>query len=150
MALTGVKRDHNVPFIGPRARYSIIGSNPNWIIQKMATGETFDGLRPEQTAVGADDLDPDVTAGQVEWAELTKGGLFDLLGNAKQALVIEALENVGGATFEIVAGDGTTVLRLGPTTFPSRIAPGEYLRFTGGAAAARVAVLARIDSVRMI
>ena len=130
-----------VAFIGPRSRYNIVGVNNTWLRQLG----TLDGKRPRTAELDADELDPVVSAGQALWANLTEGGLFSLLGDMKQALVLEAV--VADGTFQIVAKDGTTVLRPGPTTFPAKIAPGEYLRFSSGT---RAEVLVRIDGVRVL
>lgn len=150
MPLKNVKRDGNVPFIGPRSRYSIIGVKTTAISQKMAAGESFDGNRPQTQSKNADELDPFVKAGSARWEELIEGGLFDLLGNRLEAITVEHVENPAGATLEIVARDGTTVLRQVPSETPFQLAPGEVLRATGGSDGGEVKFFARIQGNRIL
>ena len=143
-----------VPFIGPRARYNILGVNPSWIIHQMAAGSSFNGEAPRTAAIVADDLDPAISAGKAEFGDttvgLTEGGLFTLLGNYKQHVEILAIDDTsGGSTKNIVADDGTTVLRAVPAA-PFKLSPGEYLKITGGATGAKYAVLAKIDGERIL
>jgi hypothetical protein len=126
------KADNNVPFIGPRARYNIVGVKPTWIVQKMKAGSTFNKARPATATKTADQLDPVVSAGLVKWEELTSGGLFDLLANRKEAVVVEKTVAVGSPTVDIVALDGTTKLRDVVITSSFILSPGEMLRTDGG------------------
>lgn len=140
-----LKADGNVPFIGPRARYRVLAITPTWVIQEG----TLDGARPATASLTADELDPVVTAGRAIWSSLTAGGLFDLVGKRKEALIIEKIELDGGA-MTIVAEDGTTLLRPGPMNVndvPFKMAPGETLRVIGGAFAR---FLMRIDADRIL
>jgi len=145
MALQNVKADGNVPFIGPRGRFRVLNLTSTWLVQEG----TLDGKRPRTASLTADELDPVVTAGRAEWKSLTEGGLFDLAGNHKEAVVLEAMQ-IDGVTVSIVALDGTTVLRPGPVndnSFPFKMAPGEMIRVSGGAFAR---FLARIDAQRIL
>jgi hypothetical protein len=137
-----------VPMRPNRSYVNPITVDPLKLVMKMATGSAFNGARPRTAALVADDVDPAVSAGRLFWDELTEGGLFDLLGNQKRALVLESVE-LDGTTFTIVDSSGNT-LRAGPSTFPAKVFPGEYLKFTGGSNGAQVEVVARRDGTKIL
>lgn len=136
------KADGNVPFIGPRARYKILSESLTWIYHRMAGGSALNGAAPRTASLTADETDPTVTAGKANYADLTEGGLFRLLGNYKKAIVVESVNNAAVATLTIVDKDGT-LLRAFPGTTPFNMAPGEYIKATGGSAGSYIGVLVR-------
>lgn len=142
------KADGNVPFIGPRARYSVLGLHPTWHVMKMAGGNSLDGGRPRTAALTEDQLDPVVTSGRAVWGSLTKGGLFDMLGKGKKPCIVEAIDNAATATGSIVDSAGNA-LRAVPTTLPFKLAAGEFLKYTGGTAASYIGILVRLDAERL-
>lgn len=138
------KADNNVPFIGPRSRYNVLTASPVWVYQRM-DGAGFTGEAPETPSVTANDLDPTVSAGLVEWTGLIKGGLFTAFYKAKKAFIIEATDVKAGVTLSIVRADAlTTPTRTFPTSFPAKIAPGEIIRATGGDSTAYAGFLVRL------
>lgn len=149
MSLQNVKADGNVAFRPNRAYYNVIGMNTTLLSQKMASGQSFSGVRPSTVGVSEDDLDPVVSAGRAKWEELQFGGLFDLLGNRKQPLVIESVTNLGAAVLTLVDKD-SNLIRSFPTTFPAKVSPGEYIRAIGGATGSEVLIAARIDAARTL
>jgi len=140
--------DNFAPFIGPRSRYSIIGVTPTTITHKMSAGQSLNGAMPRTALTAPMETDPEVSAGMAVWSELIEGGLYDLLGSRKEALIIENVINTAGAAFTLVDKTGT-LLRSGPTTFPAVIAPGEILKFSGGTAGSLVSVIARVQGERI-
>lgn len=147
MALTGVKRDGNVPFIGPRARYNTLGVSPTWHYHKMGAGAALDGTAPRTATTAENDLDPAVSAGKAEWASLTKGGLFTMLGKAGKAVIVEAVDLSAGASLTVVNAAGAT-LRATPTA-PFKLAPGEFLKASGGSNGGYAGVLVRLEGERI-
>jgi hypothetical protein len=139
---------HNIPNIGPRSRYSIVGDDLSWCFQKMATGVVFDGKAPRTAAKNASELDPVVTGGQSIFENLTEGGLFTLLANAKKPLVVEDVYNPGSATVTLVSRDGS-VSRALPTA-PFKISPNEVIKAVGGTAGSKFGVLVRIDGEKQL
>jgi hypothetical protein len=126
----------NVPFIGPRSRYKVLGTQPTLLVHKMAAG-ALDGLRPETASLTPDNLDPAVSGGKALWDSLIHGGLFNFVG---KAVKVDSLST--GTTWTIV--EETTpntyvVTRVTPTVFPFRLSPNEKLQATGGATASVVA-----------
>lgn len=111
----------NVPFIGPRKRYSVINVNSSWVIQVMDNGANFDGTLPEILPSGTI-ADPAVSAGVAKWTALKKGGLFNWFDRRHAIVVEEVYELLGGAniTSKILRADGreedlpNTPFRLGP------------------------------------
>lgn len=124
----------NVPFLPGRSRYQIVGTKPTWVYHLG----TLNGAKPLQAGKTADEVDPVVSAGRVEYQSLTEGGLFSHLGNYNEALVVEAVDVSGSVT--LVTKDGTLV-RNAPTA-PFKVAPGEYLKVATGT---KAGFLVRID-----
>lgn len=136
--------DNNVPWIGPRARYSLIGSQPVWVYQRMNKTGGFTGVAPTTLTKTADELDPSSSAGLVEWTGLETGGLFTALYHARKPFILEAVDLKTDVTLSIVrAGALTTATRTFPTTFPAKIAAGEIIRATGGDTTAYAGLLIR-------
>ena len=131
--------DNNVPFIGPRSRYEVLGVQPTLLVHTMATGN-LDGNLPRTAAKTALELDPTVTAGKATWDDLTAGGLFNF---TKKAVIVEALST---GTWKIVDG-ALNVLRTTPTSLPFKLAPDEKLQVT---AVATAYVVARLDIQKCI
>ena len=134
----------NVPLIGPRSRYRILGLSAAWCLQKMATGSTFNGAAPRSASEDTDEIDPVVTGGQSLFDNLTEGGLFTLLASDKKPIVVDEVLNPGSATAVIISRDGLTT-RPFPTTTPFRVSPNEVIKVSGGTAASLFGVLVRID-----
>jgi len=155
MALQNVKPDGNVPFIGPRSRFSLTGFEPRWIFQTMFTSLQFDKKLARTASFLAPDLDPAVVAGKAEFKDLTEGGIFDTIATAKKAHVVEDIINPGSATLDIVrledlqsaqtGGDITTAptFRSVPGSFPFTLSPGETIRANSGTAANPLGIFIR-------
>ena len=140
---------NNIPIIGPRSRYSIVGDDLSWCIQKMATGVSFNGAAPRTATTDAENTDPEVSCGASIFKDLTQGGLFTLLANAKKPLVVESVLNPGSATVSLVSRDGLTT-RVIPTELPFKISPNEIIKVTAGATGALFGVLVRIDGEKIL
>lgn len=138
------KADGNVPFLGDgRARYNVLSSRQAmWVYHEMATA-ALTGEIPESASATAAEIDPLVTAGRSRWVSLTKGGLFSFVGNYRRPLICEAIDNGAGATLTLVKADGS-LSRTVPSA-PFVVAPGEYIKATGGSAPGKVGLLLRID-----
>lgn len=141
------KADGNVPFIGPRARYQILGLNLTWIYHRMTGGASLNGAAPKTATLTPDQVDPVVSAGKAEFASLTEGGLFTLLGNYKRPVLVESVNNAAGATLTIVDKAGAQ-LRTAPTA-PFKLAPGEYFKATGGSAGSYIGILVRDEGTEL-
>lgn len=142
------KADGNVPFIGPRSRYSLVGLNPTVLLHRMAAATDFAGDLPETASVTAANLDPAVSGGKALWASLNKGGLFPFTG---KPLVIESLLSKNcTATWTIVDSTGATI-RTTPSA-PFKLAPNERLKATstGASSGAEVGVVVRLDAQRVL
>lgn len=138
------KADNNVPWIGPRSRYNVLCATPVWNYQRMNNSGGFNDNPPEAPGQGPNVIDPVVTAGKVEWANLIKGGLFTSLYKAGKPFIIDAVDLGAGVTLTIVKASAPTVpTRTFPVTFPVRIAAGELLRAVGSANTAYAGVLVR-------
>ena len=127
------KADGNVPFIGPRARYSVVTTNPTWVLHKMAPGASLNGAAPKTATLQPKDVDPTVKAGMAQWDDLTEGGLFTLLAHEGQPIEVIDKMLPSGATAVIVGLDGTKLRDL-PATYPFRLGACEVLKISGGAA----------------
>ncbi len=141
-----------VPLIGPRSRYDIISArNSTWIYHRMKPGSTLNGAAPADPTHAAAEFDPAVSAGRAEFAGLSAGGLFTLLGNAKTGLIIDGVDNAAGATLSTVDKNGATVrVSLDPSKLPLHVSPAEYLKATGGSAGSYVGFLVRVDDVAIL
>lgn len=132
-----------LPLIGPRGRVKVLGETPTWVSQTMVNPETFTGNAPATATVAAEDLDPTITAGRAVYADLTEGGLFDILAKAGKAYVIEDISNAGNAALTIVR-PGTSESRPFPADqLPVRCGPGECPKALNGVTATPVAFLVR-------
>lgn len=137
------KADNNVPWIGPRSRYSVLTATPTWLYHRMDSA-VFTGVAPATPSATADNLDPTSSAGLVEWTGLSLGGLFTALYKAKRPFILEAVDASAGVSFSIVrAGALTTPTRTFPTTFPAKIAAGEIIRAVGGSGSPYAGLLVR-------
>lgn len=135
--------DNNVPWIGPRARYTVLTSTPTWLYHRMAAA-ALDGAAPLQAGKTADEVDPVTSGGFVEWTNLTAGGLFTALYKAKKAFILEAVDLSMGASLTIVRpGDLVTPSRTFPSTFPAKIAAGEIIKASGGSPGGYAGILVR-------
>jgi len=135
--------DGNVKLIPGRPKYNIVTDrNAVWVYQRMGTGKTFGGTKPMLAATPvADVADPSsVTAGRAEWTNLETGGLFTLVGLQKKALICDAIDNAAGATLTLVTASGA-LSRSMPGTLPFTIAPGEYIKASGGSSGGSVGFL---------
>ena len=150
MALSNVQADHNVPVIGPRNRYSIIGPRATLHAQVMASGAHFDGLSCAQESDSSDvaTLDPTVSGGLAKWSALLHGGLFKLGGKTRPLVIESVYANPQGGSevyvFSIVRLTGT--VQLAPPT-PFKLAAGEQFKVTssGGTGGGEVGVMVRWD-----
>jgi hypothetical protein len=107
-------------------------------------GAAFAGDAPEQTGKTANEVDPEVSGGLVEWKTLTKGGLFTALYTTKKAFILEAVDLSAGVTLSIVRANAlSTPTRTFPATFPAKIAAGEIIRATGGSGSPYAGLLVR-------
>ena len=140
------KADGNVPLLGGgRARFNVLSSRQSmWVYHEMAGGSSLNGSYAKSAAKTKDQIDPVITPGRAAWTALTEGGLFSFVGNYRRPLICEAIDNAGTATLTLVKSD-LSLSRNMPTSFPFTIAPGEYIRATGGAAGGKVGFLLRID-----
>lgn len=144
MAVTA-KADNNVTWIGSRARYNILTASPVWVYQRMNNASGFTDEAPATSGTAANDLDPSVSSGLVEWTNLAKGGIFTALYKAGKGFIIEAVDLKSGVTLSIVrAGALTTPTRTFPASFPAKIAPGEIIRATGGGGTGYAGILVRL------
>jgi len=138
--------DMYVPMIGPRKRYNLVTATPSWVYQEMNPGQSFTGVPPEDAATtGHPELkDPDVVkAGYAAYKNLTLGGLFTIVAHYKLPIVVEAIDNPGTCTLELVGSDGVKIRNL-PTAVPFNISPGECIKASGGSAGTKVGFLMRI------
>lgn len=138
-----------VPFIGPRSRYDVVHSQPTWICHKMAAGSKMNGEAPRTVAKTEAETDPTLTGGRVVFDNLTKGGLFTLVYNAKKAIVIEAIENPNNLTIELVSKDGT-VTRQKPATLPFIVAAGEVIKASGATNGSQISILIRAHEQKVL
>lgn len=129
--------DNNVPQIGPRSFYSLVGVNPSLLKQKKASGN-LTGVKP---VISSSPADPSVSGGKAEWIGLDDGGLFAF---DKKSVVVESLLGAG-ITWTIVDPSGTTV-RTTPSA-PFKLLPNEYLKATGGNEAS---CIDRLDAQRTL
>lgn len=138
--------DNSVPMIGPRKRYNVVTATSGWVYHEMNPGQNFTGVPPEDefTTDHPELKDPNVVrAGYASFKNLTKGGLFTLVAHYKLPIIVEAIDNAGSCTLELVGTDGVK-LRNMPTAVPFNISPGECIKVSGGAAGAKVGFLMRI------
>ena len=137
-------KSDNVTFIGPRARYLVLGVQPTLLVHTMAAG-SLDGARPATAATPSpDNTDPTVSGGKALWGNLTHGGLFNF---TKKSVVVEALSSGTWLIVEETTPNTYAVTRATPTTFPFKLSPDEKLQVTGVSTAT---VLARLDVQRCI
>ena len=141
--MINAKQDGNVTFIGPRARYSVIGVQPTLLVHTMASG-SLDGLLPATASKDYTQLDPVVTGGNAAWSGLLHGGLFNFSG---KALVIEALSSGTWLIVKETVPNTYTTARPTPSAVPFRLAPNEKLQVSGVASAS---VLVRQDIQKCI
>lgn len=139
------KADNNVPFIGPRARYSLVNTTATWCYHHMATGCTLSGDAPETATTDAAHTDPYVVGGKAEYQDLTKGGLFTIQSNAKRILMIDAIDNPGSATITLVDRSNHAHSRAVPTTLPFKVSANEVIKVVGGVASGYIGILYRVD-----
>ncbi|MCJ7520994.1 MAG: hypothetical protein MUP21_02055 [Dehalococcoidia bacterium] len=135
--------DGNVPFIGTRARYSILNTTATWVFHWMHGEVNMTGVAPRTETSDVDQLDPTVSAGRADYGlvnpatglvePLSEGGLFTQLGRYKRAMIVEASELSGGVTVTLVNGEGD-LIRAFPA-LPAHVAAGEYIKAVGGAGA---------------
>lgn len=142
-----------IPWIGPRSRYKIVTDrSPTWVYHQMAPGAALDGTYT-QTATQADPtkVDPAVSTSKVVYDQLTHGGLFTAIVDLGREIVIEDLQNPGGAALSTQWQDGTSARPvLDPTKLPIHLAPGETIKAKGGPAGAFVAFLVRYDETTIL
>jgi hypothetical protein len=138
------KADGNVPFIGSRKRYSILGLNLTWIYHRMAGGASLNGAAPKTASLEPNAVDPTVSAGRAEFTALTEGGLFTLLGNYRRPVLVESVDNAAGATLTIVDKNNVQL-----RTAPLKMAPGEYFKAAGGSAGSHIGILVRDEGTEL-
>jgi hypothetical protein len=115
----------------------------------MATGISLDGTAPRTATTTEANTDPTVSAGVANFSNLTKGGLFTLVANAKRPLVVEAIDNPGTATLTLVDRTTQTRSRAVPSV-PFKVSPNEVFKAVGGAAGSYVGFLYRIDGEKIL
>lgn len=143
----------NVPFIGPRARYSVLNVNSVWNIQEM-DGVDFDGKLPADGASLL--LDPAIVkAGHAEWNLLKEGGKFNFLDRRHSVVVEKWFEVTPGTvaiTKKILRADGS--LEDFPASGPFTIGSGDCIVITsintGGAEKPRFGILVRIEGAEIL
>jgi hypothetical protein len=111
----------------------------------MATGSSLTGEAPATASVSEENLDPSVTSGKAVWSDLVKGGYFTLLGNYKRPLIVEAMLLPGGALTSKIVNPQTSTERALPSSAPFKMAPGEYIKISGGDSGGMAAFLVRED-----
>jgi hypothetical protein len=141
--------DIEAPFRPGRAYYNVLTLEPTWVYHQMASGSTLDGTAPTTAALTADQCDPVVTGGSAVWSALTHGGLLTQLGNRKQPMIIDAIDNPGSATLTLVHRDGTLSRNM-PTSFPIKTSAGETIKASGGASGGKIGVLVRFDAEKVL
>lgn len=133
-----------IPNIGPRARYIYGREEPIWMYQIMDALICFTKERPEQAAVAADDLDPTVSPGRIEFNTLSKGGLFTHLAAEGRPLVVEEIDNPGNADISVI--NVKTSAERTVTAAPFKVAAGECVAVNNGAAGScTIGLLVRHD-----
>lgn len=138
------KADNNVPWTGPRPRYSIVNTTATWCYHHMTSGMTLTGEAPRTALTDEATTDPSVIGGKAEYKELTKGGLFTIQAKAKRTLMVDAVDNPGSATIKLVDMDSHAHERVAPAA-PFKVSAGEVIKVTGGTAGGYVGILYRID-----
>ena len=133
-----------------RSYYNIVSNSLTWCYHRMATGISLDGTAPRTATTNEAATDPTVSAGVANFSNLTKGGLFTLVANAKMPLVVEAFANPGAATLTLVDRTDQSRSRSMPTTAPFKVAPNEIIKATGGATGSYVGFLYRIDGEKIL
>lgn len=129
-----------VPLIGPNVRYDLLHDSSTWIIQRFAAGAQATGVSPK---VGAVEVGPTtVKAGYASYDGLTQGGLFTLPGNYRKPTLVESLDNPAGATITILQTTSNHERPI-PSTYPFKLAPGEFIKTTGGTAGSYVGILVK-------
>ena len=155
-----VMADNNVPFQS-RPRFSIVGIQPSWILQRMAASVDFNGKRAATAAItNPNDLDPVVSQGRALWSSLDNGGVFFLGGDQARPLVIdEYYAKNCTATYTIVSTTDPALetspvaIRPWPASGPVRLAKGECVRVTSTGATAQgaeVAFLCRLEGQKIL
>lgn len=143
--------DNNVPWLGPRSRYTVIGTSPVWNYHRMGGAFALTGEPPEAVGLTANTTDPTSGGGLVQWSNLVKGGLFTALYKTKKSFVIEAVDLSAGVVLTIVrAGALATPTRTFPVTFPAKIAAGEIIRATAGANGGYAGILVRLPEEKIL
>jgi len=141
----------NVPWIGPRSRYSVLNMNSSWVIQKMDSGCDFTGdlpaVNPPQTP-----KDPVVSAGLATWSDLAFGGLFNWL-DRRHAIVVEnfyEILNSSTITAEVHRAGG--YIEAFPA-LPFVLGPADYIVVTSagsGEGNTEFGILARIEGTEIL
>jgi len=148
------KADGNVPFIGPKSRYNVMGMQPTWNHLQMGTGVVLDGNRPRTATVSEDDIGPVISAGRAEYGSvadgLTQGGFFRHLGNYGHPYIIEDALLPGTTVFKIVDVEKTLIRTVATPVFPMSLAAGEYVQITGGTAGALFGLRVRFEGTKII
>lgn len=138
----------NVPFIGSRARFNILCVTPTWVYHRMAPAAPFDGAPPATALKTAANLDPVVKAGRAEFGSLVHGGLFTLLAHYRMPMAVDAVDNPGGLTMQVVDSSGTLLRTVSGTTF--KVAAGECLKIPTSPNGAYIGFLVRLDETKII
>jgi hypothetical protein len=148
------KADGNVPFIGPKSRYNILNTSPTWIRLQMAVGAVLDGTRPRTALTDEDSLEPVISAGRAQYGStvegLTKGGFFSLLGNYGKAYIVEDAVLPGTVVFTIVDKDQNLIRTVTTPSYPMSLAPGEFVKLTGGTAGSLFAIKVRLEGTKIL
>ena len=154
------KADGNVPFIGPRSRYNIIGTSARWVFHIMEDLVAPNGAAPTTAAVSnPDEVTPVVSPGKAEYGsssdKLLTGGLFTHLGKVGHPMLIEGAILPGDPAVSLVNSAGTLIRTLvvsgTPLSgFPIRLAPGEYIKIVGGTPGGDFGFFVRLDGVKML
>ena len=140
---------HNVPWIGPRSRYTVLDNSSTWNIQST-DGVDFDGELPQDAT--PESVDPSIVkAGHAEWNGLKHGGKFNFL-DRRHAVIVErwfADANGGATTF------GTPKIRRADNSLedfpavPFRLGKGDCVEITSadtaGSDEPRFGILVRIE-----
>ncbi len=133
-----------------RAYYNIVSNTATWCYHRMAGGSFLDGNPPRTDATAEAATEPTVKSGVATFSNLTKGGLFTLVANAKRPLIVEAVDNPGSATVTLIDRNNPTIERDLPTAVPFHMAANEVFKATGGSDGGYVGFLYRIEGEKIL
>jgi len=148
------KADGNVPFIGPRSRYNILGVQPTWVYLQMGTGAAMNGAKHRTALLDSNELEPVIGPARAQYGStlegLTFGGFFSLLGNYGKAYVVEEVSFVGAVVFKIADSEGVDIRTVATPSYPMKLAAGEYIKLSGGTTGALHGIKVRLEGTQIL